>query len=272
MKTTLFVSPHFDDAVLSCAGTMIARRAAGHRVIVCSVFTRGPSERARSIEDQEALGHLDAEPRVLGLADAPTRERVPASFESLVLHARVRRTLAREVGSRLARTIRETRADEVWLPLGIGGHVDHLTVFEAGLALAPRRRYYVERPYGFVPLFRALRGRELAGGARRAIDVPRIETQLTLGGCGAMVSASERTGVLEALRRRLARPAVARFTLRFVAIHHPISRWRRAMEAIAAYRSQLVWLLGSADPSRLWRAHARRDGHWLEHEARLGDR
>ena len=39
-KTALFISPHLDDAVFSCGGTMAKLAANGWQTILCTVFTQ----------------------------------------------------------------------------------------------------------------------------------------------------------------------------------------------------------------------------------------
>lgn len=151
-----FISPHIDDAVLSCAGTIapgsvvVTVFAAGPASVdplplwdrECGVFKPGdnvPLIRAR--EDDAALAQLQATGVRLDFWD---REYVRASMSSAT---RARRRLARAVrGSqsdpqlraavteRLARTVGELGLP-VWVaPLGLR-HSDHQLTNEAVLAL-----------------------------------------------------------------------------------------------------------------------------------------
>ncbi len=61
--TTIFVSPHLDDVVLSAPGRVLARTERGERVVVLTVFSEGDARYAgRREEDRSALAILGAEP------------------------------------------------------------------------------------------------------------------------------------------------------------------------------------------------------------------
>jgi LmbE family N-acetylglucosaminyl deacetylase len=161
MTHWLYVSPHLDDAVLSCGGTIAARAAAGDRVTVATVFTRAAGgERAlyeeRRREDRRAARLLGFEALHLGFPDAPFRSPSYCDFESIVYSdpssgeaAAVTEAVAGELRRLLARRL----PDRLVLPLGAGGHIDHQVTFNACASLespAPAA-YYEDRPYAFVP-------------------------------------------------------------------------------------------------------------------------
>ncbi len=236
--TLLVVSPHADDAIFSCAGGILARTRRGERVVVASVFTGGAGA-GRADEDRRALARVGAARVDLGFLDAPAREGVAETFGALVVTSRVRAATVRAVARALARVVLSERVREIWLPLGVGGHVDHLTVFAARSVMRPavRTRFYLERPYAWVPALLALRKLQLAGGAlTRPPPAATIARQLAAGGCGAFVVTP---ADLAALARQLAtRHAGVGFRWRprhVLAASDPTS-------AIAAYRSQLRWL------------------------------
>src|SRR5215216_7667166 len=92
MRKILFLSPHLDDAVFSCATRILRESETGADVIVATVFSharrRSPqwSEYVtRREEDQRALHLLGARPRWLGLLDAPWRNPFYNSFRRIVL-------------------------------------------------------------------------------------------------------------------------------------------------------------------------------------------
>jgi LmbE family N-acetylglucosaminyl deacetylase len=126
--TTLFVSPHFDDVVLSCVAHVIDARRVG-RVVVATAFGAGQADRKR--EDARALALLGAEQVVLPFADAPDRLDVAPGFASLLL---TRYPGEAEDRAALVETLRgmiETEAiSRIFLPLGVGGHVDHRIVHD----------------------------------------------------------------------------------------------------------------------------------------------
>jgi LmbE family N-acetylglucosaminyl deacetylase len=107
------VSPHLDDAILSCGVMMQRRAAAGDKVFALNIFTAGTNAADRRKEEIAAQAGLGAEPHFLDELDAPDRDPNLAVF-----------------------------------PLGAGGHIDHRTAFEAGrLITGMPVRFYEDRPY-----------------------------------------------------------------------------------------------------------------------------
>lgn len=158
-------SPHLDDAVLSLGG-MIGREAAkGRHIEVWTCFTSGPEPDhipsefralgdyfARRNEDQNALSVLKAVPRWLDFRERlwrtpPLRRshhvfHTPSNLEGFT-SLRDLRAVARQVIS---------MSSELFIPLGVGRHHDHVEVVLAFLLEAltlnswERMRFY-EDPY-----------------------------------------------------------------------------------------------------------------------------
>lgn len=180
MASFAVFSPHLDDAVLGCADHIGAWLGQGHHVTVVNVFTAfenggtvspymrpfmaavgcaGPSDyaRCREAEDREALARLGVESVRLGLIDAGFRGG-PGRPDYQGLRDLCRERLGpleHAVLTEAMRAFSELAAfDHVVVPLGVGGHVDHLIVRAAADALWPRRAGridYVEFPYGLAP-------------------------------------------------------------------------------------------------------------------------
>jgi LmbE family N-acetylglucosaminyl deacetylase len=178
------LSPHLDDAVLSC-GALLAHLAPRHRITVVSVFTEAapppwslPARRTlrafgardaeefyrlRRAEDLEVLGGLGASAVHLGFADAlfrrvnggrpgPVGRPRPAyrTFRFDAARGRVAACdagLAAEVGTRFGEIVRACGAGVVLAPLGIGRHVDHLITRRAAAHAGLRTVYYSDFPY-----------------------------------------------------------------------------------------------------------------------------
>jgi LmbE family N-acetylglucosaminyl deacetylase len=85
-RVSLFLSPHLDDAVFSCAAQILAEVARGRRVVVATLFSAGcvRTYRLRRSEDREAMEMLGAEPLWLDLPDAPFRNRFYRSFRTII--------------------------------------------------------------------------------------------------------------------------------------------------------------------------------------------
>ncbi|MBC8067462.1 MAG: PIG-L family deacetylase [Deltaproteobacteria bacterium] len=149
------MSPHFDDVALSCGGTVAAAVAAGHDPLIVTVFAGEPppeqplSEfaqiihelmgwkglaaaevlRFRRSEDEAALRILQTRHVWLPHLDAPYRGPYtqPHAFRG-PLHAD-----DAELAARIAADVLElwqaTPDATVYLPLGVGHHVDHRVCF-----------------------------------------------------------------------------------------------------------------------------------------------
>jgi LmbE family N-acetylglucosaminyl deacetylase len=171
------LSPHFDDAVLSCWSVLTGSPS----VEVVNVFTGGPDAglseaelltgagdaaaraRERADEDRDALGMTGARHRNLGLADhlhctaglpsRPPRWRRVA--ERLARGGRGGRGTDEE---RLVDVVEATaphidRQAHVYAPAGLGGHPDHALVREAACELlrdGARVSFYADQPYCYV--------------------------------------------------------------------------------------------------------------------------
>ena len=152
----IFVSPHFDDVALSCGGTasLLAREG---RVVVVTVFAaRPPTELnrfaefqhqrwgiasaavdQRSQEDASAMGILGADYRWLDFPDAIYRGDLYLTDDDLF-------GPVKPADCAFARTVRQAVIDltqtweveQVYLPLAIGGHVDHRICHEIAVPLA----------------------------------------------------------------------------------------------------------------------------------------
>jgi LmbE family N-acetylglucosaminyl deacetylase len=268
--TCLYVSPHPDDVALSCGGGLLDRRARGERVVVCSVFTEGP-ESARRLAEDAALSSSGCDVVHLGFADAPTREAVAPSFRSLVLDARVRPELVESVARALGAVIEELDAGEIWAPLGVGCHVDHLTVFAAARRLPVATRYYEERPYAFVQPLRELRRLQLEGGTAPAeLSAPEIARAFERGACAALLEPDEREACCAALAEALARSHAGQGVTTKPRAHRlSLQELTRVAALIECYASQTRWLFGERSVASIWQRLAAAGGGWFEGEVLL---
>ncbi len=153
MPSALALSPHLDDAVFSCGGTLAKLAHDGWDVTVCTVFTRSvltPTGFAlacqldkglppdidymalRRGEDTCACAILGVKPRWLNLLEAPHRNYPDA--KSLFLDPRDDDDFG------LRPLLREVLNDPPALllaPQALGGHVDHVLLVRALLAERP---------------------------------------------------------------------------------------------------------------------------------------
>ncbi len=201
-ETHVIISPHFDDGVFSCGGTVSQLTAAGHSVLVITMmgglfqgelpdtpiladlhrrWGAGVDPlRQRQIEDERASRALGVDFMHVPLPDCVYRLAgdlaLYPSEESLF--GEVHRA---DYAPRLLKGIQipelET-ATRVYLPLGVGHHVDHQIARDWGMTQmrdAPDKsvlRFYVEFPYS-----KADRSTEMALGA---IDLPLAPADVVL--------------------------------------------------------------------------------------------
>jgi LmbE family N-acetylglucosaminyl deacetylase len=168
----LLISPHLDDVAFSCAGTISRLRRAGRRVMWATVFSAGKPDpsgfalecqtskgiaagrdymRLRWDEDFAAARILGAQrPLRLGFLEAPHRgyESADALFGPLRAEDLA---LPRRIATALTRLIARVQPAAVWLPLGVGAHVDHVLVARAAAFLSAQRMpvlyRYLDVPY-----------------------------------------------------------------------------------------------------------------------------
>ena len=262
MPRTLYVSPHLDDAVLSCGGGILERARTGTRVLVATVFSHGTEESHahRRAEDARALAAAGAEAVYLGLLDAPFRG-VDGTFEGLTGTA-PDPAIVERVRTRVRELVGELDPDEVWLPAGIGGHVDHQSVFEARDAAGERARLYADRPYAFVEPLVRLRRCELEGTSADVSEDELRDAIERAGVMGAFLAPSVPT-----LRARLATartPTGLRIQIR--AHRFPRSGLAAACALVDAYASQLGSLFGARASLSTYSRLATDGDAWLEHE------
>jgi LmbE family N-acetylglucosaminyl deacetylase len=150
----LVISPHLDDAVLSC-GLLLAAHPAP---VVCTVFSAAPEEnmvtdwdqssgfadafeamQARKAEDARALALLGAFPIHLAFRDAQYKS--PPSQDALV--------------AALRQAVREVKPSSILIPMGLF-HSDHTMVTNACLAVMQQFEpvpmlAYEDVPYRKIP-------------------------------------------------------------------------------------------------------------------------
>jgi LmbE family N-acetylglucosaminyl deacetylase len=152
--TTLVISPHLDDAVLSVGGSIAAWSAAGERVVVATVFTEGPpldtvtpSMRAladcpaRRREDADACAAVGAEARWLGHVERAFRRPFLSLRACFTTHSRLDRsdTVERSAVRTSLAALDALAPDRILVPLGVGNHVDHVEALIAATEWAVAR-------------------------------------------------------------------------------------------------------------------------------------
>jgi hypothetical protein len=172
-SAVIFVSPHLDDAVLSC-GALLTQLAHTGPVTVLTVFSSAlpPSKLAlsarrslrnlgiadameyfedRRAEDIAILKEAGASWIHLGLTDVLFRRVGGATGRvtgrSAYLTLRFDAALTPKVGVMVREAVAATGASAVFAPLGIGRHVDHLITRNAVATSGIDAVYYSDFPY-----------------------------------------------------------------------------------------------------------------------------
>jgi LmbE family N-acetylglucosaminyl deacetylase len=171
----LIISPHLDDAVLSC---WHAITTAPEPATVVTLFAGLPSAAAKVAPWDRASGVTDPAEHVLRRRreDEAALGLCGARFVHCDFLDDQYRDWARPRRALIERLEELTKdAEEVWVPAGIGAHPDHVLAAEAALsATAGRRRVlYADLPYA------THRRAGLGAGERRALT-PRQKVKAAL--------------------------------------------------------------------------------------------
>lgn len=169
----IYLSPHYDDAVLSCGGMIWEQVRASEPVEIWTIFAGGPPRGVelpafaaelharwrggsrpiarRRAEDRAACALVGAVPRYWTRPDCiyrrlPSGEALIGTGDDLWLPVHpAELPLVERLRGWLRRTLpREAR---VVCPLGLGNHVDHRIVRTAAEALKRPLLYYADYPY-----------------------------------------------------------------------------------------------------------------------------
>jgi LmbE family N-acetylglucosaminyl deacetylase len=149
---SLYVSPHHDDVLLSCGARLMADAARGLRILVVTVF----GESGRPWPEVGALATADVRRTSLGLPDARRRSDYYSSFQALVEGRRDDDDpWVSKIAQALGEIAHRSKASQVYMPLGVGSHIDHRLSHEASLrgfqgGEGRNVFLYEERPEAFV--------------------------------------------------------------------------------------------------------------------------
>lgn len=195
----IFISPHFDDGVLSCGGTLNQLIAAGHAVtvmtmmgglfngvlpdtpILADLHQRWQAGRSplltRRLEDMRALRSIGASHLHIPLTDCVYR-----LVDGLALYPSEESLFGDvhpdDYAPSFLSQVAVPSADVVYIPLAVGHHVDHQIVRDWGLRLLKRQpnelsiRFYAEYPY--------LNADKAIGAALSALEIPLAASRVVL--------------------------------------------------------------------------------------------
>ncbi len=179
---SIYISPHLDDAALSAGGWIYTQASRGARPLVITCFAGVPNYRhvslfaseqhqrwqdadspveRRRCEDATAMSRLGADYAHWDYLDCIYRrdtEGLPMYQSEEEIFGSVReedRGLIQELMARFS-SLHQQGIGPLYVPLGVGHHVDHQIVREAGLLLMAQGvlvEFYEDYPYAHDPFF-----------------------------------------------------------------------------------------------------------------------
>ncbi len=146
----VFLSPHLDDVVASCGGTIAKLVYEREEVLVLTVYTkehdlsvvpkkfhRFANYEQRKKEDQTALDKLSADYKWMDLEERIFRTPLPNNYKDVFkidLSSGLKQFhYISEIQEELDRIFVQNPKTKIYSPLGIGNHFDHVEVFLASL-------------------------------------------------------------------------------------------------------------------------------------------
>jgi LmbE family N-acetylglucosaminyl deacetylase len=231
---TVYLSPHPDDVALSCPGVLIEDRRESRRVLVATLFSTPHA--GRLAEERRCFAELGVDHLALGLPDAADRDprfRTPSGL--LLEETEQDRELAGRIARHLEEVLERARPATLFLPLGVGGHIDHRLAHTAGTMAASGREIhhtlcYEDRPYAFVDGAVQLRLASLGMFA----DAPDFRQHPGFRVAVSYVWSAVRSGFVT----RMARPADVLPSLRGL---HQLTRSARGAATVPALHVTRCW-------------------------------
>lgn len=144
------VSPHIDDAILSCGVAIQRHLAQGDNVVILNIFNAGTNADNRRQEEFKAAANIGAEVVFMDELDAPDRN--PAYWSTIKLFFggmdEVPAEYIDKVAKRLTDFFSTYKIDLAYFPLAAGNHIDHRVAYAASRRIRNAAvRYYEDRPY-----------------------------------------------------------------------------------------------------------------------------
>lgn len=172
----IYIAPHLDDAVLSCGGQIAQHITSGTRVLVVTLCAASPTagtrltpyaehlERTYGLGADPTAGRRDEDARALAILgcdglhldqfDAPYRLDTYGTRGAVFAPPVPDDPLGPATIQILNRLQAQQSQARMYMPLGVGSHVDHLVVCAAGLTVYNQGGnvvWYEDAPYAVEP-------------------------------------------------------------------------------------------------------------------------
>ena len=157
----LYVSPHLDDVLLSMAQNIKNEIANNANVTIATFFSEGNTAtrslyESRRKDDVCAISKIGAKALHMGFTDSYFRDSRFCNYSSIMFHKECTETqLFNDIQKKLRELLVNGKYTICYIPLGVGGHVDHNIIFHAGRQLAEEMndidfRFYADMPYALI--------------------------------------------------------------------------------------------------------------------------
>jgi len=209
----------------------------------------------RHREDERALAALDKRIKVmhLGYKDAIFRHLFYTSFSRIVIgDHQFDKDLSVKLANNLKKLVDSRKAQNIFLPLAVGRHVDHRLTHQLWCSLTQRTDckiiFYEDRPYSFLPGNLNIRLKEI--GAQT--DIPEAELQALIDGLEKVnfyksiaKNKKDRENYIDYARAEIAAQSKNNLSLQAELIEtEDMGKMVKIHNAIAAYTSQMAMLYG----------------------------
>jgi hypothetical protein len=144
------VSPHLDDAILSCGILMQRRKALGDEILSLNIFTAGANAENRQKEDRLAAEKIGAQPFFLDELDAPDRNPLYKSTVKIFFGplSDIPESYIEKVEKSVSLFFSAHKIDLAYFPLAAGTHIDHRITYAIGSRIKNTPvKFYEDRPY-----------------------------------------------------------------------------------------------------------------------------
>lgn len=155
LRKITVLSPHLDDAVLSCADYCLSKQRDGWTIHVISIFSKMDNnsflEKRRKKEDKSAMNMLNFSFQYLDLYEAMYRSSIgkqlypKQSYLNETIHEKDK-VILQVLNKKLTNLDSE---QTLMVPIGLGGHVDHILTRTSVETNFPSKQliYYLDQPY-----------------------------------------------------------------------------------------------------------------------------
>lgn len=253
-RVFLILSPHIDDAALSCSNFIYKNQTNKIRIVVANFFTQGESHddplyKLRLKEESEVAQVLSVESICLGFIDAPFRTKLYSDFLGIICkkdseYDELQILVAKEI----SRLINELNPTKVLSPLAIGNHIDHRIIRDASIDCVPSESllFYEDRPYAFMAKQRKLVVEDMDSNNPEQWNPEQWKDYLDQQYVKSFLREEQKLAVMECLIKKENQSKDMKFT-KEISYPPEISLAEKLVDTLKLYRSQFDSLFPSTE-------------------------